>query len=421
MSDWRENIQQASFRGKLFNVDVTTMDFGRRVTHHKLPFKDEPFAEDLGREGRKFTISAVIDDTTVTNQGYFKSRDELIDFIENDDSPGTLILPTLGKHVVRPVGCSVTFSNTVGGMETLQLTFVEAGEAIFPQITINTKENTLIETDSTNLATVEEASDAVDLEPTLLDSTEGISDPDSFLDELVQIPEKFVEFIKIALETGEQVEENLNEFVRTLDVYENQIRSTLLKPFDFFNDTKDMLVDLKEVWTGGLFSDAYIAFNDIFNSPVDDFGKIVNISTDGREQQDKNNQATRDGFRNLLLGQLANITVTQEYTSTNQIKDRRENILESFEQQIENAGLNNDLLQRDALVDLRSATLEHLDSEVGNLPDEIDFAIGDTTPVWTIANDLYGDAFRGQEIIDSNSILNPNFVPAQTTVKVLTS
>ena len=64
MSNWRDNIQLASFRGKLFNVDLSTMKFGRRVTLNEYPFKDEPFAEDLGRLGRGCTFTAFIDDRT---------------------------------------------------------------------------------------------------------------------------------------------------------------------------------------------------------------------------------------------------------------------------------------------------------------------------------------------------------------------
>jgi len=398
------------------------MEFGRRVNSHELPFKDQPESEDMGRLGRKFSITALVDDKTVRDQGYFQTRDELIDFIENDDSPGTLILPTLGKRRVRPTGCSVSFNNQVGGMETLTLNFVEAGEETFPQPTVNTKETTFIQTDAMSQTVIEEGGDAVDVAPTLLDSTEGIADPDSFLDELQLIPNKFVNVIEIAIETGEQIQEEVTEFVRTLEDYSNQIRSTLQAPATFFEETKSMLTDLRNIWPDEALGDAFTAFNDIFNADVDEFGKVINVATPGREQQDINNQIVRDGYRNLILGQMSNITVSEAFMSTNEIQTRKETMLELFEIQIENAGVANDLLQRDSLVDLRAATLDHLDNEVGNLPDEIDIKIIDLTPVWVIANDLYADAIeRGVEIVDSNAILNPNFVQGGSTIKVLTS
>lgn len=421
MSHWREQIQQASFRGKLFNVDITTMEFGRRVNLHEYPFKDEPFAEDMGRKARTFTITALIDELTVPEQGYFQTRDELIEFIQNDESPGTLILPTLGKHVVRPTDCSVTFANSVGGMETLQLTFVEAGEVTFPQITINTKETTEIQKGLVDTTVIEEAGAVVNFEPKLSDSTEGVEDPDILVDETDLISDQFIETIGFALDIGEQATDELDAFVRILEDYSTGIREKLLNPTEYFTDTQSMLGDLRLVWSDNELSDAFDAFDLIFNTAVDDIGKAIAIFTPGRVQQNKNNQAVKDGFRNLVIGQMAVITVEQTFTSSNQVDARRELILNAFNQQIVNAGDSLDLLQRDALVDLRSATLEHLDNETGNLPDEIDFRIGDLTTVWTLANDLYGDADRGQEIVDANSIVNPNFVQGQSVVKVLTS
>lgn len=422
MPHWRNSIQKATWRGLRINVDTTSMEFGRRVTMHELPFKDAPYSEDVGRKGRVFSFSGFIDADTVPGHDYIDHRNEVINSIENDDSIGTLVLPTLGTRQVRPMGCKVTFSNKVGGKETLELSFVEADKVIaLSTFTINSPEDTKIKAVLVEETVKDEAGGSMDFFLEQADSTERIVDPDVLIDETVQIPNRFIEGIKLALETGQQLTDEANEFTRTLEDYENNLRKSLSVPSDFFNDTSDLFAVMSTIWPSSTLADAYTAFNDIFNTAVDEFGKVVNIFTPGRDQQDKNNQSTTDGFRNIVLGQMANATVFQEYISSNQIQVRRESILLAFDQQIENAGNAFDLTQRDALINLRSSTLNHLDSEVGSLPDEVDFSVGDAIPVWVLANDLYGDAFRGEEIVDSNDILNPNFVTGQTVIKVLAS
>lgn len=431
MSNWRDNIQLASFRGKLFNVDLNTMKFGRRVVLNEYPFKDGPFAEDLGRIGRVFTFTAFIDDRTagvVTGaggsthkQGYFQTRDELIDAIENDSTIGTLVLPTLGKRRVRPSECSVTFSNTVGGMEALELKFVEAGEATFPEADINTVETTQSFAQITTDAVIEEAGKKVDFTPKIPETTEIIQDPDILIDESIEIPNTYVAAIEIALETGEQVAEQVDEFTRILEDYSANLRTNLFEAENFFTDTDSMLVDLRGIWGDEELADAYNSFKDIFDTTVDNIGTIIDLVTPGRDQQDMNNQGIKDGFRNLLIGQMCNITTEEAFESSNQVEARRESLLDSFDQQITNAGENFDLDQRDALVELRSSILDHLDSLTGSLPDEIDLSIADVQPVWVIGNDLYADALRGESIMKENNLINPNFIDGGSVIHVLTS
>ena len=101
----------------------------------------------------------------------------------------------------------------------------------------------------------------------------------------------------------------------------------------------------------------------------------------------------------MLLSQMSSITVNQTYASSNAVTARRDSILKAFDQQIDNAGIGFDLQQRDSLVDMRSATLAHLDEETGNLPDEVDLTIDASVSVWAVANELYGDGLRGEDTI----------------------
>ena len=158
-----------------------------------------------------------------------------------------------------------------------------------------------------------------------------------------------------------------------------------------------------------------------FNSAVDDIGRVIGINDPSRKQNDKNNQTLRDSSRNMLLRHLANITTDQVYISTNQVDQRRTDILALFAQQIENAANNFDQCQRATLVELRSSVVADLDSKLGALPDEVIFTPPDTMPAAVIANQLYADGLRGNEIAEANGNINPNLLPARIPLNVLSA
>src|SRR4051812_39444914 len=131
---WKDQLVPASFRGVTFGVLDTDIVFGRRNQLHEYPLRDEPYAEDLGKKAREYTINAF-----VIGDDYISSRDALISAIEDNDSPGTLVHPTLGTKSVVPKDCRVIYSNQEGRMERFTLTFVEAGSNEFPSSLFDTE------------------------------------------------------------------------------------------------------------------------------------------------------------------------------------------------------------------------------------------------------------------------------------------
>src|ERR1035437_3363281 len=85
---WKLNLQPASYNGVEFKVDVNTRASGRRIANHEYPKRDIPYAEDMGRKSRRFTVTGYVIGPTYTDQ-----RDALIDQLDLDGN-GQLILPT---------------------------------------------------------------------------------------------------------------------------------------------------------------------------------------------------------------------------------------------------------------------------------------------------------------------------------------
>lgn len=119
--NWQEKLQTPSFKSVQFFVADSTTDFGRRIAYHEFPQYDSPYAEDLGRKGRRFTINAF-----VVGPNWEKQRDDLIKACESKGS-GILIHPDLpGDLEVMCESCSVSESKVNAAMTAnFTLTFVE--------------------------------------------------------------------------------------------------------------------------------------------------------------------------------------------------------------------------------------------------------------------------------------------------------
>jgi prophage DNA circulation protein len=92
---WRDRLRPASWRGIPFYVDEAAGEVGRRYQHHEYPQRDQPWAEDLGRSRRTWAINGY-----VLGAGYMGLRDRLISACEQR-GPGKLVHPYVGElHVV---------------------------------------------------------------------------------------------------------------------------------------------------------------------------------------------------------------------------------------------------------------------------------------------------------------------------------
>ncbi|ELY2553005.1 DNA circularization N-terminal domain-containing protein [Cronobacter sakazakii] len=124
---WKDNLQDASLRGVPFKVEEDEATFGRRVQVHEYPNRDKPWAEDLGRATRRFSVQAYL-----IGDDYFEQRNKLIEAIEKPGSC-TLVHPYYGEMTVT-VDDAVRVSHSVseGRMCRVSFSFIESGELSFP-------------------------------------------------------------------------------------------------------------------------------------------------------------------------------------------------------------------------------------------------------------------------------------------------
>ena len=134
---WRDRLLPASFRGQSFHVLSDTRTGGRRVVTHEYPLRDQPYAEDLGRQARTFEVDGIL-----VGGGYDLALRGLIRALEQS-GPGLLIHPSYGLQTVLCVDFSVELSTADGGTARVRMEFGEAGRSLFDSKIIDTLERVL--------------------------------------------------------------------------------------------------------------------------------------------------------------------------------------------------------------------------------------------------------------------------------------
>jgi prophage DNA circulation protein len=130
-------------------VEGDDLEAGRRVQLHEYPQRDKPYAEDLGRATRGFTVTGFVIGDDVAAKA---SR--LLDEFEKP-GPATLVHPWLGTVQVTlrdPV--RMRRDGKELGVIRFDLSLVEAGELQFPSVQASTQAASRIVADKLTVASV---------------------------------------------------------------------------------------------------------------------------------------------------------------------------------------------------------------------------------------------------------------------------
>src|SRR5246500_3384042 len=129
---WRQELMPAYFRTARFHVESNARESGRRIVEHQFPKKDLPYAEDMGRHAREFSVRGYCivfpydSGDTLYQRDYRKPRDLLIAQLEAE-GPGTLQLPTQPSQLVVCPRYRLTEEERFGGFCVFDMTFMEYG------------------------------------------------------------------------------------------------------------------------------------------------------------------------------------------------------------------------------------------------------------------------------------------------------
>lgn len=390
---WRDGFTaKASYNGAEFLVRASDAKFGRRVQVHEYPLRDKPYAEDLGRKTRKFSLDAFF-----IGADYLAARDKLITEIEKMGG-GELVHPYYGNMNITITDFSVRESTAHGGYGIIKMNFVEAGELIFPAALQNTPAETVTASDAAQQAAI----DAFAADFSLSDISDAV---DSYLAE---------------------VDDMLSSVENVIGTVTGPLADIVRSPAELGSALAGSITNISNLVTEPIR--ALSIYTRLFSAG----GSYSNNNSPRSRQAARNTQLTTNLIRSTALIQFARTTSELELSPSkqgdqpitrNQVLALRDVFLDEADEQQETVNVLTGEPIDDAvfnsLSDLRLAVVTDLSERAGRLPKVNTIKNKATLPALTIAFSLYADASRETEIVYLNAVRHPGFVPGGKELEVL--
>jgi len=391
---WRDELQPASFKGAAFNVNSADLQSGRRVVVHEYPQRDVPYAEDLGRQARSFTLDAF-----VLGADYLTQKNALLDACEST-GPGELIHPYYGSRQVLCTSVRIREAINDGGVARFSLSFNEAGQQQFPTATIDLP-----------------AAVDVQVESVLNEMETSFADTFSVLQQPQFVLGQAVAFMDASITQMQTIADNILNPVADLQQSINDFKSTIYNlmatPGRMANRFKQTLTAL----SGSLSRspESINALQTLATQVIpDDPAPAI---TPSRKQVQNNQRALNQLVQGMALVETLRLSSAVAFASFEDAISVRVQLLERLD--VLELAVADDVFLN--VQSLRSVFSQAVPSPDQSLPRIIEYVPKQTLPALVIAYEVYGDATRESEIINrnKNKIAHPGFVPAEQALEVL--
>jgi len=398
---WRDNLREGSFKGVPFKVESHEAAYNRRTVVNEYPFRDVPYTEDMGRSAKRWDVQAYIVGTD-----YMVGRDALLEVIE-EGGAGSLIHPYLGTHRVICSDCRFRESQNDGGMVTFSLSFVEAGEQIFPN-------------------------------GDLIPSAQVESDADSLID---AIRTQFIggitltgvaEWVRNSYSGGLSSVADVFNDIKTVGGINNQSTTSLI------NQAADWVANVTELQNPALaliadvqatadkiistfegIIDLAPSFDDSSNNLVRFTDFSVSRATTTTEQAkiaDANALELENFIKTVAVANESKAAVNRSYGSYEEAIDSRKAILGRIDT-LAGETTNDTIYER--YRSIRASVAAAIPSEETSLPRIRAVELKKTLPSLVLAYDLYEDVDKETDLIARNNIRHPGFMPGGQELNVL--
>ncbi len=383
---WRDRLQKGRFRNAAFLIESHDAGGGRRLALHEYPLRDEPYAEDIGRKAREFSVECY-----VLGADYMDARDNLITAFEQK-GPGALVHPYLGLRQVAVREYRLRESTKDGGIATFSVTFVEAGAAAEPDTKADTAKGVL--------AAVDNAIKKI---------TESFAKTFSVLTRAAHVAQSAVQ----------SVEQTLARVTRLVGSVTGSIATLIRTPANLAAVIVGAVGKLKVLIHQP--ADALRLYGGLFKSGAS--SPTVPQTTEARRQQAVNQQAIQQLVQRAAVIEACRETALGTFTTGDSALAAMATLTEAIDEQLAAVGVVDGRPVDDdvyaALVDLRAAVARDLTVRAAKLPRTVRYTPPATLPALVIAHHVHDDAARDAEIVARNAIRHPGFVPGGRPLEVL--
>ena len=424
-------LQTASFRGVPFKVVSAQVKKGRRWAIHEYPYVDGGWPEDMGRALRTFSFSGyLIGDLAPVMQN-------LLDVAIETEGPGLLIHPTIGALKVGLVSSSTAVHRDKMRVIEVALEFVEAGDSLFPLAIVATVVSVLAAADSALTATNNDlagsAGPAAAVGPAVTgeganvvgafaaQTATGGANPTAIVGMAAALPppDSNTSYGRYGAGSASTLLPDGTTVASLQAQLANQRAalamaasgaSAAAAAYSASTDMMDALAALVEAMRAGITDPA----NQVrvllglagFNY-ADSAGGSVGV---GAAMATIRN-AMAAACRRAALISLARASASYQPRSSQDAAGLRESLAAALDAEITIAGDAGEDQSYGALKALRSAVVRDLTVRGANLPSVVSVSLALALPALAVAQMLYTDASRSDEIIAESGAVHPAFIP----------
>lgn len=392
---WLERLRPASFRGVPFRVDDHEGEGGRRVHLHEFTKRDLGFAEDLGLANPAFSIRAY-----VVGPDYDVDRDNLIDAC-NAEGPGTLIHPYYGEVLVACPQVRWRESRREGRIAYFELKFVRTSEeSAYPVATTDTAA-TVTDQAAISIADAKSVFDDVFVLAGVPDALATTAE--QFLTDLADM----VDTLPVLTLGGEVVQQavNLAELAERVVALPSSIVGGVTGVSDAIISTLGAYFDAATdpiVSESGLAQ--VVAFTAARTIPTGD-GVVAATAS-------RNEQALIQVVEQVAIANRAANAARRTFTSYDEAADLRHILVADIQAASTRAGDTGHDVAFLSLRSLKQKVADDLTSRGAGLARLSAYEFADNAPAVAVAQRLYQDASRSQDLVNRNDAGHPLFLPA---------
>ncbi|GKV88211.1 DNA circularization protein [Pectobacterium carotovorum] len=429
---WEDHLHQASFRGVPFAVIAANGSFGRRQAVHEYPYRDTAWIEDIGRSTRKMALRGfLIQDSAKYNApDVIKQRESLIAACEAFGS-GTLIHPTLGELTVSipEGGLRINESMDSGRVFEFSLTIIESGLKVFA-ITGNSAAATLVKDGFLKTASTAVFTFIAQVKGEMRSATQAIKTIKNVANFWVNMVNSTVSEVTNLGNTlrstfGSERYGRYNRGNTDADNYQSLTSQVMAQGVVDRESILDKTNNVRNASSIEGFADAVnVAVVAILNSSgglEDRVRALENLTT----LSDSTLYAT-DADRNvsdsavifiIVLCTAAMVSAAVEYnpSSSDEATALQNRVCEALDDALINVSNRGEDDVYAQLLELRKSFIDAMQIKSGTLASVMQVTVPKTLPSLTLANRLYQDATRSDELIQETNPRHPAFMPTTFT------
>lgn len=379
---WKTGFGPASFRGVAFFVRSNERSGGRRLAVHEYPFQDAPYAEDIGRKRRGFSVEGY-----VVGEDYTTDRDDLLDALEQD-GPGPLVHPYWGSRTVAVDDFRVRESTDEGGMAVFSIQFIETPAQPAQPAAVPDATGKLTASTSTFQTAVK---------------TEFLA---------TYNPNRFTAPLAGALNAAATVMGEASSAVQMDPQIQAQLGAAVLNLQD---NAAGLVAQPSNLWDSVYATVVLLPLKALSTLYYFLPGTAPPLTTPDEITANGNFLSLQWMIQRLALLQAATLLPSATFTSYEDAVNQRNAITALLDDQAQNAADTT----FPALVDLRSSLVMAVPGPGSDLPNLVTYTPPDTVCSLVLAHRLYGSVAREQDLLTRNDVQNPCFVQGGVSLEVL--